>query len=198
MSNAAIAGKLGRTTCSINAASGILGLEKSRQYLSSIPIKTGMVEAGKAYRYPKGHVPANKGLRRPGFAPGRMRQTQFKKGHCRNIKFAIGTLRLNGDGYVDMKIRDAAGAHAWHLFHIVIWEDANGTVPAGHCIRFKDGDRLNLDLGNFELISRKENMLRNSLHRLPAPLKASIQLVGALKRTLRRRRRDEEQDRRSA
>jgi len=196
MSNAAIGRKLHRTTTSINAASGILGLEKSREYLSTIPIKTGMVEAGRAYRYPKGHVPANKGLK--GVCAEGCKATQFKKGHQRNIKFDIGSLRLNADGYVDMKIREAPGAKAWRPFHSILWEDAHGPLPAGHCIRFGDGDRLNLDLDNFILITRKKNMLLNSVHNLPQPLVATIQLLGALKRKLNRRTRDEEQNTRPA
>ena len=40
---------------------------------------------------------------------------------------------------------------------------------------------------NDELITRAELCRRNSIHNLPAPLKQTIQLLGALKRQIRKR-----------
>jgi len=199
MSNVAIAGKLGRTTCSINKQSGILGLEKSREYLSTIPVKSGMVEAGKAYRYPKGHVPINKGIK--GWqAGGRSVETQFKKGQVSSrwdpAVFIVGAPRINGDGYIDMKIKE--GSRSWRQLHLILWEDAHGPVPPGRILRFKDGDPMNVVVDNLELINRGENMRRNSIHNLPQPLKSTIQLLGQLKKTLNRRHGNEEPHRRSA
>ena len=47
---------------------------------------------GRKYEFKPGNVPANKGLRRPGFAPGRMAKTQFKKGHKNNTEFQVGDI----------------------------------------------------------------------------------------------------------
>jgi hypothetical protein len=79
-----------------------------------------------------------------------------------------------------------------------LWVDRHGPVPPGHIVLFKDRDRLNVELRNLKLLSRADNMRRNTVHNLPKPLASTIQLLGALKRTLNRRRRNEKQDRRSA
>jgi len=199
-SNASLARRFQRTLPSITAMSGVIGVHKSAEYLARLNRRLGrrLQKFGRAYRFPPGHVPSTLGLRRPGWAPGRMRETQFQKGHQRNFTFEIGALRLNADGIVDMKIRHAPGATAWRAFHRILWEDAHGPVPPGHIVRFRDGDRFNLDLDNFELISFENNMRRNSIHNLPAPLKTTIHALGVLRRKLNRRTRDEEQDRRSA
>ena len=142
-------------------------------------------------------MPATKGMRRPGFAAGRMRETQFKKGrrtHNADPDFyVLGALRVNTDGYIDMRTSFQPGALGWTALHRVLWEDAHGPIPKGFCLRFKDGDPLNVELSNLKLISRADNMLKNTIHNLPAPLRTTINVLGQLKRRIR-----EKQDRRSA
>jgi hypothetical protein len=166
-----------------------LGLKKSPEHLSSLPHKSGMVKAGKAFRYPKGHVPANKGLRRPGYAVGRMRETQFKKGGWpfnRDPEFyVLGALRVNTNGYIDMRVSFRKGAHGWRSLARILWEDAHGPVPAGFALRFKNGDKLDVELANLTLISRADLMRRNTIHDMPAPLKGVITVLGQLKRRIR-------------
>jgi hypothetical protein len=189
--------RLGHTAASIYGMSWKLGLEKSPEHLSSIPHRTGMIAAGVPFRYPKGHVPANKGLRRPGYAPGRMRETMFKKGQFpvnRDPDFyVLGALRVNTDGYIDMRISFDKGALGWRALHRILWEDAHGAVPKGFAVRFKNGDQLDVELDNLELVSRADLCRRNSFHHLPAPLKGAIHILGQLKRRIR-----EKQDGRSA
>ena len=150
--------------------------------------------SGRSHRFKPGQRPFNKGLK--GWqAGGRSRETQFKPGsvsaHWDPETYHVGALRLNADGYVDMKIKE--GLRAWRAFHVIIWEEANGPLPKGHILRFRDGDVLNIEIDNLELITRAENMRRNTIHRYPPALKSAIRLVGKLKRTIR-----EEQDRRPA
>lgn len=189
--------RLGHTLASIYGMAGKLGLEKSAAHLSSIPHRTGMITAGAPFRYPKGHAPANKGLRRPGYAPGRMRETMFKKGHLPANSdpdfYVIGALRVNADGYIDMRVSFEQGALGWRALHRILWEDAHGPVPKGFALTFKNGDKLDVDLDNLVLISRADLCRRNSIHNLPAPLVGAINMLGQLKRRIR-----EKQDGRSA
>jgi hypothetical protein len=97
-----------------------------------------------------------------------------------------------------MRVSFEPGAKGWRALHRILWEDAHGPVPGGYIVAFKDGDRLNVELRNLKLISFENNMRRNTIHNFPKPLVTTIQLLGALKRTLNRRRRHEEQNRRSA
>lgn len=194
-----LARALGRPLNRVYARANLLWLRKTPEYLASpdaCRLRRGD-NVGAPFRFPKGHVPANKGLRRPGWAPGRMRETQFKPGQFpfnRDPEFyVLGALRVNTDGYIDMRISFERGAKGWRGLHRILWEDANGPVPHGHLLYFKDGDRLNVELGNIGLRSFAESMRNNTIHNLPAPLKASINLLGQLKRRIR-----EKQDRGSA
>ena len=191
---------LGRSRSAIYGRAKILCLTKSEAYnlsaLSGRMVK-GYAPYGAAYRFKQGQAPANKGLRRPGWHAGRMRETQFKKGQTPANKdpdfYVIGALRVNSDGYIDMRVSFAKGAMGWRALHRILWEDAHGPIAKGHVLVFKDRDTLNVCLENLELITRAEHCLRNSIHNLPKPLKHSIQLLGQLKRRIR-----EKQDRGSA
>ncbi len=183
-----IAGLLKRPTYSIYGKAFALGLEKSAAGRAAAGFQKGS-KVGAAYRFPKGHVPANKGLRRPGWHAGRMRETQFKKGqfpfnHDPDF-YVIGALRVNSDGYIEMRTSFAPGALGWRALHRILWEDEHGPIQPGYCLRFKDRDPLNVCLGNLELISRGDLMRRNSIYNLPAPLKLTIHALGQLKRRIR-------------
>jgi len=52
---------------------------------------------------------------------------------------------------------------------------------------FRNADHADIRLENLELITRRELMLRNSVHNLPKPLAQAVQLLGALNRQIRRR-----------
>lgn len=187
---------LGRQLATVYRRAAQLGLHKSAAFqaspLSGRNIK-GHAPNGARTRFDKGHAPANKGLRRPGWFAGRMRETQFRRGQAAFNKCEIGDLRLNTEGYVDMKISNEPGAKAWRTFHRILWEDVNGAVPENHVLVFRDKDRLNIGLDNIELITRAELQRRNSLHRLPKPLVQAIMTLGQLKRRIR-----EQNDRRAA
>lgn len=152
-----------------------------------------------ATRIKPGATPPNKGLRRPGWAPGRMRETQFKKGRpaneARNYQ-PIGTLRINRGKhpYLEKKITDDPSltpALRWRAVARLVWEEANGAVPAGHAVVFMQGrDTLveaEITVDGLELITRAELMKRNSYHnRYPKEIGLAIQLRGALMRRINR------------
>lgn len=191
-----LADRFGCTLTALYQRAYKLGLKKSDAYLASPHaqrLRRGD-EVGKAYRFPKGHVPANKGLRRPGWAPGRMADTQFKKGSQGTNTMPVGSTRMI-DGYQYTKVSDVQYVPYtvnWKPTHVLLWEAANGPLPVGHCLCFRDRDRLHIALDNLELITRAERMRRNTIHRYPTEVKKAIRLVGKLKRTIEAR--DEEQN----
>ncbi|MFA6165411.1 MAG: HNH endonuclease signature motif containing protein [Gemmatimonadaceae bacterium] len=202
LSTVKVAAQLGRSVAATYGHAGKLGLRKSAKYLAS-PDACRLRRAdnpGIHFRFPKGHVPANKGLRRPGYSVGRgrMQETQFKKGNASRW-MPVGSTRLV-NGYVYRKIsdiRNVTWTRNWKPEHVLLWETEHGPLPAGHALAFRNKDRRDIRLENLECITRGELMKRNTVHNLPAPLPATIQLLGALKRRINRRTR-EEQDRRSA
>jgi HNH endonuclease len=210
---ATIARDLRRTLTAVFGRANVLGLKKSAVYLASADacrLRRGD-NVGAPYRFKKGHVPANKGLRRPGYGPGRMKETQFKPGQRGSRWMPVGSTRLV-DGYLYTKVRDlrstkqGAGfvpwTRNWKATHVLLWEKHHRRrLPRHHALAFKNGNRLDIRLDNLELISRRQLMARNTVHNLPKPLAETIQLLGALNRQIRRRRtraHAEEPNRRSA
>jgi len=190
-----VAAILGRSTSSVYAAADRLGLKKSEAYLASpaaCRLRRGD-NVGAAFRFKPGHVPANKGARRPGWSRGRMRETQFKKGQQSANYLPIGTQRVDSDGYLRQKIADGLGGFGngkvWAFVHRQAWEAAHGPIPKGYRLWWKDGDRMNCALENLELLSGKEHMARTTIHNYPPELKAAIRLAASLDKTIRKRRR---------
>lgn len=114
-------------------------------------IKANKFSSGLTGRFPPGHVPVNKGLK--GASAGGWEPTQFKKGHRPANYKPVGTERVNGEGYIDIKIADPA---KWKPKHKIIWEEANGPIPKGHCLVFGDRNKLNTDLDNLILVTRAQ------------------------------------------
>jgi hypothetical protein len=169
-----------------------LGLRKSEAFMSSH--QSGRLRPGSQLgingRFKTGIVPANKGLRRPGYAPGRMAQTQFKKGQRGNKFMPVGSERINADGYLDRKV-SATGypPRDWKGVHRLVWEAAYGPVPPKHAVMFRPGRRSTIakeiTLDALELVTRQELMRRNSYHtRYPKEIGLVIQARGQLVRRI--------------
>lgn len=199
---------MNRSLSAIYGRAALLGLHKSAAFMESD--KSGRVQRGKqcatmiASQFKPGIVPANKGLRRPGWAPGRMADTQFKKGcmsgAAQHNYVPIGTERLTKDGYVERKVNDdhPVPARRWVGVHRLVWEAVNGQVPAGHAVTFRPGKRTTdvalITIDIVELVSRAELMRRNSYHtKYPKDIALLIQLKGALNRKINRRIRDDQE-----
>ena len=168
---------LGRDITHVYAQAGKLGLRKGPEFQASS--KSGRIlKGGKlsvATQFKPGQVPANKGLRRPGWAPGRMSLTQFKPGIKPHTWVPVGSYRINSDGYLDRKVNDLPGPNhvRWHPVHRLVWIEANGPVPPGRTVVFKPGRRTT-DLALItpdavECITRAELMARNTIHQMPPP-----------------------------
>lgn len=200
-----LAERFGCTLTALYQRAYKLGLKKSEAYLASPyaqRLRRGG-EVGKPYRFPKGHVPANKGVRRPGWAPGRMASTQFKKGRAASDAsnyVPIGTEKYDVKRKVTVrKITDDPAifpAQRWRPVHVLVWEAANGPVPPGHIVIFKRGMKTlasaEISVEKLDLVTLAENMQRNTIHRYPTEVKKAIRLVGKLKRTIEAH--DEEQN----
>lgn len=206
MPTRAVAELLGLRESQVYQQAHARGIRKDAQYLASpaaCRLRRGD-STGVAHRFQRGIVPFNKGLRRPGWAPGRMAQTQFKKGERRGraamLYQPVGAERLSKDGYLQKKINDGMPFQSrWRGVHILAWEAANGPLPRGHALVFRNGDRTDIRLDNFELLTRAELMRRNSYHtRYPKEIALVIQLRGAVMRRINRGTRHEDQDRRPA
>jgi hypothetical protein len=190
-----LAERLGRSMSSIYVRAAVLGLTKSRAFIASEA--SGRLQRadhrGRLTRFTKGHVPWTKG--RTGYdAGGRSHETRFKKGQRPRQWRPVGTERITADGYRQRKVSDTGYTpRDYKGVHTLNWEAAFGPVPAGYALVFRDGDRLNCDVANLELVSRQELMRRNSYHtRYPKAIGLAIQLRGALVRKINGLERDRE------
>lgn len=119
-------------------------------------------KTGRTGQFSKGSVPHNygkpcepgKGGRHPN-----ARKTQFKKGRLPHNAQGAGHERIDSkDGYVVMIVDEVnpwTGAKTRPVHkHVYLWEQINGPVPDGHCLKCRDGNKLNTDPSNWELIPR--------------------------------------------
>lgn len=198
-----VARRVGRELQATYARARALGLAKSPAFLASNDC--GRMQRGDgrgaATRFPKGHVPANKGKKRPGWAVGRMAETQFRKGCTRGGAAAknwkpLGTERMHC-GYRYTKVAEVLGA-PWHVnwkaTHLLRWEQLHGPVPDGMALKSLDGDRLNVDPSNWELVPRGVLPRLNGIHghgydAAPAELKPTIMAVAKLEQAVHDRKR---------
>lgn len=142
-------------------------------------------------RIKQGNVPPNKGKKLAEYvskeAIERMKAGQFKSGHLpHNTKTDLEiSIRIDNRGVQYKFIR--VGLSKWIPLHRYYWEKENGKIPAKQKLIFKDGDTMNCEIDNLELLTPAELMARNTYHNLPKPIGLAIQLRGALNRQINKR-----------
>ena len=153
MSNEEVAMWLHRSKRAVMAHAYILGVHKSPEF------------AEKQFRkgqFRKGQTPHNKGKSRKYWASEesqqRMAKGQFKPGQVRDDNpngrknKPIGHEKVYADGYVWIITE-----HGRKQKHRWLWEQANGPIPPDHCVKFKDGNRMNCSIDNLYLVSRADH-----------------------------------------
>lgn len=187
-----LARMLNLTVAKVYAKANVLGIKKSAEYLASE--HSGRLRAGQggATRFKPGHVTWNKGMK--GLEIGG-KETRFKKGHrggrAVEVYKPIGSERISKDGYLQRKINDDMPLQKrWRGVHIIVWEEANGPLPAGHAVTFKDGNKKNITPNNLELVSRADLMKRNTYHNYGPEIAQLVQLKGAITRQINKRERE--------
>jgi hypothetical protein len=71
---------------------------------------------------------------------------------------------LTVDGYIEIKVRDLKSGFSGDNYELKqrwVYEQKHGPIPDNMNVIFKDGNRQNCEIDNLELISKKENLLRN-------------------------------------
>ena len=193
-----IAEALGRRLTQCQGMAGKLGLRKSAEYLASPDACRLRREdsPGIAYRFKPGIVPWNTGMK--GWkAGGRSAETRFKPGQRPHTWKPLGSLRLSKEGYLQRKMTDTGyPPRDWVAVHVLLWHAWHGPVPAGHKLRFRNGDKTDIRIGNLEIVTDAENMRRNSFHtNYPPEICQAIVTRAALVRKINRRKKHEQNHR---
>lgn len=120
---------------------------------------------GRDGRFAKGCIPYNKGKKQTEFmSPEQIensKRTRFQTGHMPHNHLEVGTVVVTTDGYLARKIGEPS---QWEMVHRRVWEDHNGPIPKGYCIIFMDGNPLNCDISNLQMVSLAENCRMNQSH----------------------------------
>lgn len=184
MKTSCIACIMGRTLSSVYQIADRNNIKKDPEFLAQMN-KDLILKVGANTRFKKGSVPPNKGKKQSEYmspeAIEKTKATRFKPGMVpANTKYD-GHERMDREGYVYIRI--SKGKYV--LKHQYLWEQKNGPVPPKHILVFKDGIKTNTDPDNLELITMRENLRRNSIHRFPEELKEIIHLKNKLKRKIK-------------
>ena len=155
---------------SISNQAQLLSLKKSKKHIEKMKQKT---------LFQKGNAPFNAGLKASEYlsadAISKMKKTQFKKNQTAHNRKEIGHERITDEGYTLKKTEKG-----YRLKHQLIWQEANGDIPDGMIIVFKDKNPNNLALSNLEMITRQELMRRNNVGKYPLELQRNIRLINRL------------------
>ena len=170
-----IADDLGLSEGSVYNRAYAMGIKKDPVYLRSTQYPPGYL-GGKATQFQKGQVPPNKGQKMSKDLYEKVEKTMFKKGNKPMNTQPIGTIHqrkdTGGKMYQYIKLADSN----WQLLNRYTWEQHNGPIPKGMVVVYKDGNYMNNDIANLLMITKKENMARNTIQRLPKELQQVMRL----------------------
>lgn len=174
-----IADDLGLSESSVFNRAWAMGIKKDPVYLRSTQFPPGYL-GGKATQFQKGSVPTNKGQKMSTEVYEKVAHTMFKKGAKPTNTQPVGTIHqrkdTGGKMYQYIKLADSE----WQLLNRYTWEQHNGPIPKGMVVVYKDGNYLNNDINNLLMITKKENMARNTIQRLPKELQQVMRLKSKL------------------
>lgn len=181
-----IADDLGLTYSQVSNRAHSMGLRKSEEFKKSEHSgRHNLIEGGKKFRFTKGHEPHNKGEKMPDEIYEKVKHSMFKKGNRPHNWKPDGSIVERIDNktkikYLYYKIKDSH----WIPYHHKIWNEAHGPIPFTHIVIFKDGNTLNCELSNLEMITMVDNIKRNTIRRFPEELQQVIKLKAKLKKKI--------------
>lgn len=127
-----------------------------RGILSGYSNLQAMIEGGKKHRFKPGRIPGPECFQKGNHYS---LATEFKKGMKPKNTLPVGSEMIKSDGYIWVKVREEGlpgrAWRKWEQKHRLLWEQANGTIPKGKKLLFKDGNPLNVTLDNLILIDNR-------------------------------------------
>ena len=171
--------EINRPVSSIYSKAHELGIAKSEAFKASAA--SGRLDGvrGAHTRFKQGQKSWNKGTHFT--AGGRSAETRFKPNQKPHNTVPVGTTVMATIGYLKTKV---AEPNCWKFTHHIAWEAVNGPIKKGMMLVFKDGDVMNCEVQNLELITKQEHLARHTIHNYPPELREVINLTGALKRKI--------------
>jgi len=145
-----------------------------------------------ASQFKANHLPFNKGKKQKEYmskqAIQRTKATRFNLGHIPFNTNKIGNGAVvwridkdRGKSYQYIRIEKSV----WVLYHRHLWQARHGPIPKNQIVIFKDGDTSNVNIKNLKLITKQENMYRNSVHEYAKETIPSLLLINELETKLK-------------
>lgn len=137
------------------------------------------IPSGYDAKYKIGQVSHNKGKKMDPETYERMKHSFFKKGEVPANYLSVGSVVINTEGYLMIKIKDyGTTRERWKYVQRAIYEKYIGEIPEGYLVSFKDGNKLNFSLDNLICINQKENaVLKNYRGKDPEIMDAAVAMV---------------------
>jgi hypothetical protein len=141
-----------------------------------------------ANQFKKGQIPFNKGKKLTDFMSEEgiktIQKAWFKPGNLPPNTLTDGEITIRQDKYNHTYKYIRLSLGIWKPLHVHNWEAIHGPIPESYVAIFKTPDRMNCDISNLELISRRELMARNSIMRYPEELRQTMKYLSKLKREI--------------
>lgn len=181
--NLSIAEFLGKHEPSIIAKAFKLRLKKDKEFMRECSQKTA---------FKPGHISFNNDKKQSDYmsaeAIEKTKGTRFIKGNRPpNTKETDGAITVRKDcktGIAYQYIRLSIGK--WELLQRYNYKKFIGEIPEGYVVVLKDGNPVNCHPFNLKLISKLENMRRNSIQRFPKELISTIKILSKLKKQIKK------------
>ena len=164
-----LAAHLGVKKSVLQQRANLIGVKRDPDLVRETARKMGkaLAEKDMGKRFEIGHVSHNKGKKLEEFisAQGieKVRATQFKKGNLPHNYKPVGHERVDKDGYVEVKVRDADDSKQNFEFkHRLLYVAHNGPIPEGCIVEFADGNKQNFDPSNLVVRTREQNLRANA------------------------------------
>lgn len=133
-------------------------------------------------QFKKGLIPHNKGQKLSDDIKQKMQKTMFKKGSKPHNTKQIGDEIIDRDGYTLVKVSDSKiKKERWRPKHHIAFGEP---IPKDMILIFIDGNKQNFDKSNLKLITKTENMKKNTIYRYPPELISLIRTSKKLSRKI--------------
>lgn len=156
--------------CLLSSMSSVYGrakkfnLSKSEEFNNgpySGRIKKGQ-QLSPATTFKPGKKPFNKGMKMIEFAsPETVKKflsNSFKKGNQPHNTKCDGFISIRNDKTGRQYKWIRLSKSNWQMLHVHLWTKEHGPVPEGHVLTFIDGDSLNCQLSNIQLVSNEQHI----------------------------------------
>lgn len=140
-------------------------MDASENAIANLKAKYDLQSGIVGGQFQKGQTSWNKGRKMSSDQYKRCEATMFKKGNIPANARAIGSERVDKNGYILIKTQDGHKNKNWTRKHRYLYEQEYGKVPKGHKVIFADGNIRNFDLNNLIVVSDAEELIMNQ-HKL--------------------------------